>query len=140
MLSLRKHFLPRIGPLLLLALAGCGGGAGVVPVSGTLTYKGQPVKNAYVDFTPENGRPSWGLTDDQGKFTLEYDAKNKGAVPGKHKVSVRVGPQTTGAREPGMAGPLSRDMAEFFDKYSFTKSDKEVTIDKNTKDLTLDWK
>lgn len=139
MLSWRKPFLPWATLLLVLALAGCGDGSNLVPVTGTLTYKGNPVTNAYIDFTPEQGRPSWGQTDDQGRFKLEYDGKHKGAVVGKHKVSVRVGPQTTADREPGMAPPQSKEMAAFFDKYSFTNSKIEVVIDKNTKDLKLVW-
>jgi hypothetical protein len=133
----------RLGAALLLVggLAGCGSGAGLVPVSGTLTYKGKAVANAYVDFQPETGRPSWGLTNDQGQFTLEFDSKHKGAVAGKHKVSVRRGPVTAGATEPGMPGEgaMSREMVEFFSKYSAEHSTKVVTIDKNNKDVKLDW-
>ena len=35
----------------------------------------------------EQGRPSWGDTDENGRFTLEYDMRNKGALVGKHTVS-----------------------------------------------------
>jgi hypothetical protein len=141
MLSFRTPF--HLGAALLLVggLAGCGGGPGIVPVSGTLTYKGKPVTNAYVDFAPQPGRPSWGLTDEKGHFTLEYDRKHKGAVVGKHKVSVRRGPVTAAAAEPGMPGEgtLPREMVEFFAKYSAEHSTKEVTIDKNTREVKLDW-
>ena len=42
-----------------ILLAGCGGNSGVVPVSGTLTYKGKPVTNAFINFVPASGgRPS----------------------------------------------------------------------------------
>jgi hypothetical protein len=137
----RKRFLRAAGPLLLVALAGCGD-AGIVPVTGTLTYKGQPVPNAYVDFIPENGRPSWGETDEQGRFKLNYDRTHDGAVVGKHKVSVRRKPATAAEREAEMLGkklPTSQEMATFFDKYSSEKSTVEVTIDRNTRDLKLDW-
>ena len=68
-------------------LAGCGdSGPKIVPVTGTLKYKGQPVTNATLWFQPETGRPSWGQTDEQGHFTLNYDRGHEGAVPGKHKV------------------------------------------------------
>src|SRR5262245_56440785 len=97
--------------LLLFGPAGCGGGAGVVKVTGTLTYKGTPVTNAYIDFVPADGqRPSWGATDAQGRFALEYDEKTKGAAVGKHKVSVRMKPTTVAEQEAimmGKAPPMS---------------------------------
>lgn len=142
MLSLRNPVLLRAAPLLLVALAGCGGGGKVVKVSGTLTYKGKPVTNAYIDFVPKEGRPSWGQTDEQGHFTLNYDSQQQGAVRGKHKVSVRMRPVTTADQEAIMNGqkpPLSADMAAFFEKYSVENSKKEVTIDGSTTDLKLDW-
>src|SRR6516165_49289 len=54
MSSSGKALLTRAVPLLLLLLASCGD-SNVVPVTGTLTYKSQPVKNAYIDFVPANG-------------------------------------------------------------------------------------
>src|SRR5207247_10952611 len=90
MLSSRTLILHSVGLLLLVALTGCGGGApAIVDVEGTLTYKGQPVPNVYIDFHPENGRQSWGLTDDQGHFKLNYDRQHDGAIVGKHKISIR---------------------------------------------------
>jgi hypothetical protein len=141
MLRIRKLILPWAAPLLLVALAGCGAGPRIVKVRGTLTYKGVPVKHAYVDFTPEHGRPSWGQTDEEGRFTLNYDSKQDGAVVGKHKVSVRLRPTTAAEQEAVMKGkrpPQSREMAAFFDKYGVNSSKTEVTIDKSTTDLKLD--
>jgi hypothetical protein len=137
----RQPTLRQVVPLVLVALAGCGGGSGsVVAVTGTLTYKGKPVTNAYVDFVPAQGRPSWGLTDGQGHFKLNYDRGHDGAIVGKHKVSARTGPQKiTEKSVPGMKEPTPPEMAEFFAKYGPDKSPVEVTIDKNTKDLKLDW-
>jgi len=70
-------------------IAGCGdGGPRVVPVTGTVTRNGKPLSNVHINFMPENGRPSWGRSDEQGQFTLEYDRERKGAEVGKHKVFV----------------------------------------------------
>jgi hypothetical protein len=80
-----------------------------------------------------------GQTDDQGQFKLAYDLKTDGVELGKHKVSVRPKPGTTGQTEPGMAPKQPRDLTVFFDKYSAEKSKVEVTIDKNTTDIKLDW-
>lgn len=141
MLAHRIAFLA-VAVLLLFGLAGCGGGPNVVKVTGTLKYKGKPVTNAYIDFLPADGqRPSWGTTDPEGRFTLEYDEKTKGAAVGKHKVFVRMKPQTRAEQEAVMEGrtpPMSKDMAEFFSKYSAENSKVEITI-AQAADLKLDW-
>jgi len=142
MLSYPKTLLPRSVPLLLVALAGCSEGPKVVPVSGTLTYKGHPITNAFVDFLPEDGRPSWGETDPEGRFKLNYDRKRDGALVGKHRVSVRMRQETRAEQEAVMLGKrprMSKDLQEFFDKYSSEKSKIDVEIIDKTTDLKLDW-
>jgi hypothetical protein len=123
-------------------LAGCGG-SGVVSVSGTLTYKGKPVTNAFINFVPEGGgRPSMGETDENGKFTLTYDPQTKGAQVGKHRVFVQHNPTADAGKAgavPGMAPKMSPDLSEFFSKYSGDKSKIEVTIESSTSDLKLAW-
>jgi hypothetical protein len=80
-----------------LWLAGCGGASGaadrpeVLPVSGTVTYAGQPMAGATVTFKPEEaGQPSaFGKTDAQGRFRLTTFVADDGAVPGSHTVTVQ---------------------------------------------------
>lgn len=74
--------------LVLAASTGCSDGPKIVKVSGTLTRNGKPVPHLTVNFIPANGRPSWGLSDDDGRFTLEYDDTIKGALVGPHTVWV----------------------------------------------------
>jgi predicted small lipoprotein YifL len=70
----------------LLAI-GCGNkGPSVVPVSGTVTHSGKPVPNLFINFEPESGRPSWAVSDEQGKFVAKYDSTQDGMVTAKHKV------------------------------------------------------
>jgi len=124
-----------------ILLAGCGS-SNVVPVTGTLTYKGQPVTNAIVNFVPEKGRPSLGETDQNGRFTLTYDPQTKGAEVGKHRVFVMHNVAADASKPgivPGMTPKLSPESSEFFSKYSGAKSKIEVTIDKSKSDLKLDW-
>ncbi len=124
-----------------ILVAGCNN-SGVVPVSGTLTYKGKPVTNAIVNFVPETGRPSVGETDQDGHFTLTYDPETKGAQVGKHKVYVMHNAVADASRPgtiPGMPPKLSADEREFFNKYGSDRSTIEVTIDGSTDDLKLDW-
>ena len=124
-----------------LGLTGCAESQ-VLTVSGTLTYKGDPVPNAIVHFVPETGRPSRGETDAQGRFTLTYDPQTKGAQRGKHRVFVEhnaIAAQSMPGAIPGMPTRLSTEQKEFFDKYSGENSTVEVTIDKKMDDLKLAW-
>jgi hypothetical protein len=92
--------------LLLPLLIGCGN-PGVAPtaeVTGTVTYKGAPLENVNVVFTPANGRPATGTTDAEGKFSLSTFAADDGAVPGEHTVTIAEGPTDTPPPMPGMPG------------------------------------
>lgn len=73
-------------PAFLVCL-GCGGGD-VGYVGGTVTMDGAPLPDALVTFQPEGGRPSYGRTDQSGRYELIYTRDEKGAVPGKHTVSI----------------------------------------------------
>jgi hypothetical protein len=108
------------GPLFLtpavcfrMLLAGCGsGGPRPAAVSGTVTYKGKPVVNASVSFSPAegNGRAATGLTDDSGNFKLGTFAATDGALPGKYQVGVIArGPERApkpGEANTGMPGEM----------------------------------
>jgi hypothetical protein len=49
---------------------------------------GQPLADAFVTFTPESGRPSFGGTDANGNYELLYTDAKTGALPGQHTVKV----------------------------------------------------
>jgi hypothetical protein len=146
MLLLRKWILFLAAPLLFMAVAGCGGGPKIVKVEGTLTYKGSPVPNVTVNFQPENGRSSWGETDDQGHFVLHYDEKHDGAVAGKHTVSVfRSTKQTVPSTMSEAAGKsmktrVTKDVQEMLNKYATAVSTEKITLESSTSDLKLDLK
>lgn len=75
--------------VVLLAL-GCGSRYKTAPVSGTITYKGKPVEHGTVTFYPRSGEaPASGPIGRGGEFILTTDRPNDGAIPGKHKVTVR---------------------------------------------------
>jgi hypothetical protein len=129
-----------------VTLGGCGdSGPTIVPVSGILTYKGKPVTNATLFFSPDKGRPSTGTTDEEGRFTLAYDTEHDGAIIAKHHVWVKMRatrPTTRAQQEAAIMGkkpPMSQDMAGFFDKYGEKKSKIEVAIEKSTPELKFDW-
>ena len=142
-----KRFLPWVVPLVLVTVLGCGdSGPTIVPVSGILTYKGKPVTNASIFFERDSVRPSTGMTDEEGRFTLVYDTGHDGATVGKYRVWVKsrpvTRPTTRAQQEAAVMGkkpPMSPEMAAFFDKYGQKNSKVEVVIDKSTPELKLDW-
>lgn len=77
---------------LLLFIAGCGGGAArpeIAPVSGRVTYKGQPVEGAKVTFRTEGSpRVGTGITNANGEYELTTFDTNDGAVVGEHRVTI----------------------------------------------------
>jgi hypothetical protein len=127
---------------LALAAAGCGGPR-VVKVSGTVTRGGRPVDKLQVTFQPEHGRPSWGITDKDGHYTLNYERGRDGAVTGTHKVWVRVQP-TSAKEEADLARGLVKlhpEMNRILEKYGNLKTTpltREVKEDDQVIDLQLD--
>src|SRR5689334_17355476 len=73
-----------------LSFVGCGsGGPEIVEIEGTVTRAGKPVPNVRIYFMPDDGRPSWGVSDAEGKFMLDYDYDHDGAKVGRHKVWIQ---------------------------------------------------
>lgn len=60
----------------------------IATVKGLVVLESKPVEGALVTFAPENGRPSTGITDSEGKYELAYNPKVKGAKIGKHIVRI----------------------------------------------------
>lgn len=93
---------------LLLAFAGCGGSdlPTLADVSGTIQMDGKPLANASVTFIPENGRPSSGMTDGSGCYTMSYSEQADGVVPGSCRVMISTGKpgqeNEDGESEPGL--------------------------------------
>lgn len=69
---------------LVLALAGCGGGGGLEPVSGTVTLGGANLDTGTITFLSETGNPT-STSIANGAFALP---KEKGLAAGKYKVSI----------------------------------------------------
>ena len=96
-LSIAKAAVVGLVVALSLCLSGCGSGKRAVPgrpktvpVKVTVTYKGQPVADANVQFLPvSGGHAATGMTDAQGVARLTTFDKNDGAVPGSYRVTIR---------------------------------------------------
>jgi hypothetical protein len=81
---------PLMAVVVAVALGGCEKkGRPVVEVTGTVTHGGKPLPHVIVYFTPDVGRPSYGGSDEQGRyFQLGYTRDRTGVVTGKHTVHV----------------------------------------------------
>lgn len=95
---MRIPSLTTISSLLLVFVIGCsrsGNFPKTVPVSGTVTYKGNPVSGMMITFldADRNGsRPASGITDESGHYRLTTFQNNDGAIPGEKKVQINVVP------------------------------------------------
>ena len=71
-------------------VAGCGGGGpDLIEVTGTVTLDNRPLADASVEFQPEEGgSPSYGTTDENGRYELVYGVGKPGAMIGKHVVRI----------------------------------------------------
>ncbi len=87
--------------LLCVSLGGCGSrDMKVAPVSGTVTLDGNPLEQASVLFQPAGGgRPSFGVTDEDGRYTLNYNMHEGGAEVGECTVSISTRLQAGGDGE-----------------------------------------
>lgn len=81
--------------VLMLLFVGCGETVDVdrpetAPVTGSVTYNGQPVEGATVTFMAgaSGGRGAVGTTDASGKFQLTTFEAGDGAIPGAYKVKI----------------------------------------------------
>lgn len=102
-------------------VCGCGGaGYNEVPVSGQVTYNGQPMANIHLSFQPIAkdksgfGPGSFGRTDQDGRFELRTvypDAP--GAVPGKHRVTISYEDPTQQPRDVRIPRDYVEGTAEF---------------------------
>ncbi len=86
-----------------LAAGGCGGKTNIKPEGstvqvaqtiGTVTFKGEPLANAIVNFYPQGeGAPGSGTTEENGRFAISTFSSKDGATLGFHAVTVMVAPE-----------------------------------------------
>jgi hypothetical protein len=133
----------RIGyafPFILLTLfgTGCSPGPKMAEVVGTIKVGGQALEKIQIEFLPEaDGPRSRGLTDSQGRFTLNTDdGLKKGAVVGKHRIILTdvgiLGDKLLGraGEDVDMAQGKKPRIADMYCGVQSTPLNKEVVADK----------
>lgn len=107
--GLMRTIVASIGVLCFsLGVLGCSGvpddRPAVVPVTGKITYKGEPVTGAIVTFASEKSpRPATATTGSDGRFSLTTFNTGDGAVPGEHLVTITKSEPQAAASDPAMA-------------------------------------
>jgi hypothetical protein len=85
---------------LLIAAGGCGQSSGpeLAPVAGRVTLDGQPLAGAQIMFQPEaaGGSPSYGATDQDGRYELGFKRGVTGAMIGWHSIRVDMSREVAG--------------------------------------------
>ena len=132
-----KTSLGNVGVLLFAVLTGCSKGPAVAPVEGTVTQDGQPLVRAMVEFQPDSGAPSYGETDDDGHYEIQYQVDRMGALIGRHNVRVTTAGEVTDPRT-----DTTRQVPETVPVEYNEESDLyyEVVRGKNTFDIAIEGK
>ncbi|QDT56528.1 hypothetical protein Pan44_45840 [Caulifigura coniformis] len=85
-----KHIL-LLSVTLVPVLSGCGSdGPPLGAVTGRVTLDGKPIPGAVLTFVSQadGGSPSYGGTDDDGRYTLMFTNSKSGALVGDHIVQI----------------------------------------------------
>ncbi len=78
-----------LAALICAVPAGCGSGnPKTYPVSGKITYRGEPVTRGTVVFYPEEGRSAMSDIGTDGSYRLTTFKDGDGALAGRHAVTV----------------------------------------------------
>ncbi|WP_435008364.1 hypothetical protein P12x_005592 [Tundrisphaera lichenicola] len=136
--------MPALALVATLALSGAGCGAksefpDTLPVSGKVTYKGQPVTKGTVTFQPDQGQPATGAIQADGTYQLSTFAEKDGALPGHHKVMIIAtdgDPNMMPGSSPGYKPP--KDLVpKKYNSLTTSGLEAEVTADKPVQDFDL---
>jgi len=127
----------------LVVLTGCSDGPKIVSVSGTLTREGKPVPNLTINFVPAVGRPSWAVSDENGRFTAQYDKAQEGVIVGTHTVWVVWRPSSPKEEMDIQSGKASRPanykaITEKFGSEEKTPLKFEITKAESNLEIKLD--
>jgi hypothetical protein len=86
-------FITIFSALTLTLTTGCSGKIATLKVTGVVTFDGQPLANANVQFTPKTegqGNPGYAITDENGLYKLQtlLGAAEAGTTPGDYDVYI----------------------------------------------------
>lgn len=137
MLSLRTSLVWSIGVVFAICCTGCEQGPAVAPVTGTVTQDGEPLNGAMVEFQPDKGAPSYGYTDENGRYEIQYQVDRMGALLGHHWISVRTEGEVTDPKTDMTVNRPETIPQEYNDE---TTLEHEVVKGENVFDIAIEGK
>ena len=81
------------------------------PVSGQVTYNGQPLPKGVIAFVPEKGAGATGIIED-GAYALSTGGDRDGALPGKYKVTISAKEDSEATAKEAYAKQIKKPIAE----------------------------
>ena len=140
-----------VSVLLLLAFVVAGSGCGdgklkTYPVSGTVTYQGEPLAGATVSFSPKTegeGNTGFAKTDAQGFYQLQttQGRVNAGTTPGEYYVTIiKVESVGTGKMvvEDGITREEEKTVSRIPEKYSSIEAGLTATVAKKRNEFDFE--
>ncbi|MFG0266954.1 MAG: carboxypeptidase-like regulatory domain-containing protein [Rhodopirellula sp. JB055] len=131
-------------PFLLIGLigvlSGCGpSGPEIAEVSGVVSMGGNPVPGASITFYPVSGRQSFGKSDQDGRYTLEYAQDQPGAVTGQHRVKIMTGGMGAPSMPigPGESPSKSRTRSKGMEPPKEVTLSEMVTVESGSNEIDL---
>ena len=131
----------------IVAISGCGDGKlKTYPVSGTVTYKGEPLADATVSFSPKTtgeGTTGFAKTDTKGFYQLQttQGRVNAGTTPGEYYVTIiKVESVGTGRMlvDSGVTREEEKTVSKIPEKYSSTEAGLTATVVKRKNEFNFD--
>lgn len=126
-----------VAALATIFFTGCDKGPAVAPVTGVVTQNGEPLNGAMVEFQPDKGAPSYGYTDESGRYEIQYQTNRMGALLGHHYVSVTTEGEVTDPKTDMAVNVPELVPAEYNEE---TTLEYEVKSGKNTFDINIEGK
>ena len=120
---------------LCCVLVGCDAGPDIAPVTGVVTQDGEPLAGAMIEFQPDSGAPSYGYTDETGRYEIQYQVDRMGALLGHHYVSVTTAGEKTDPKTDTTINVPESVPTKYNDP---TELEFEVKKGKNTFDIAIE--
>lgn len=148
----------RVQPVFLvglgLALTGCGSGpearydeVTLVSAAGVVTLDSQPLAQAVVTFEdPANGTFSFGVTDADGSYRLQFDSVKSGVTPGPKTVRISTSRRIEGltlqeeSGETGTENPTAGKSPERVPARYNTRSELSVEVTSGESEYNFELK
>ena len=121
---------PAYAVALIVATVGCNtatqpqyGDLGLVNVTGVVTLDAKPLAGVTLEFVTEADQTySYGYTDAAGQYSLMFDSRTPGTIPGPKAIRVRIG-KPAGTRESGASANEAASETAFDDPDAPAASD-----------------